>query len=293
MTHADLAGSREGQKVTWVGAGANAGLVAVKFALGILGRSQALIADAVHSVSDLATDAVVLLGIRAGRKAPDQDHHFGHARIETVASAVVGIALMAVAAFLAYDAGTSIYQRTDYFPNWLAVIGAAVSIIVKEALYHYTVRVGRRIKSPAVIANAWHHRSDALSSVAVLIGVAAAQINPEWYILDSYAALVVALLIAGVGARVLWQAVKEVTDTAPPPKVIENMRACVRQVQGVIDEHDLKVRSSGGQYHLHIHITVKGDLSVREGHAIAKEVESCLHSDVESVGEVIVHVDPE
>jgi cation diffusion facilitator family transporter len=293
MTHADLAGSREGQKVTWVGAGANLVLVAVKFVLGILGRSQALIADAVHSVSDLATDAVVLLGIRAGRKAPDQDHHFGHGRIETLASAVVGIALIAVAIFLAYDAGTSIYHRTDFHPNWLAVIGAAVSIIVKEVLYHYTVRVGRRIKSQVVVANAWHHRSDALSSVAVLIGVVAAQINPEWHILDSYAALVVALLIAGVGARILWRAVKEVTDTAPPKNVIENMRACARGVPGVIDEHDLKVRSLGGIYHLHIHITVKGDLNVREGHAIAKEVERCLLSDIKNVGEVIVHVDPE
>ena len=293
MTNADVAGSREGQKVTWVGAGANAILVGVKFVLGFFGRSQALIADAVHSVSDLATDAVVLLGIRAGRKAPDQDHHFGHARIETVASAVVGIALIAVAAFLAYDAGFNIYHRTDYHPNWRAVIGAAVSIIVKEVLYHYTVRAGRRIRSPAVVANAWHHRSDALSSVAVLAGVVAAQINPDWYVLDSYAALVVALLIAGVGARILWQAAKEVTDTAPPAEVLENMRTCARGVSGVIDEHDLKVRSSGGAYHLHIHITVKGDLTVREGHGIAKEVERCLLADIENVGEVIVHVDPE
>lgn len=293
MTNADEAGSREGQKVTWVGAGANTALVAVKFVLGTLGRSQALIADAVHSVSDLATDAVVLLGIRAGRRAPDQDHHFGHARIETVASAIVGIVLIAVAAFLAYDAGISIYKRTDYHPNWLAVIGAAVSIIVKEVLYHYTVRAGRRIKSPVVIANAWHHRSDALSSVAVLVGVAAAQINPDWHVLDSYAALVVALLIAGVGARILWQAVKEVTDTAPPPQVLENMRTCARGVEGVIEEHDLKVRSSGGVYHLNIHITVRGELTVREGHAIAKQVERCLLADIENVGEVIVHVDPE
>ena len=293
MTPADPAGSREGQRVTWVGAGANVFLVAVKFVLGILGRSQALIADAVHSVSDLATDAVVLLGIRAGRKEPDSDHHFGHGRIETLASAVVGIALIAVAAYLAYDAGTSIYQRADYHPNWLAVIGAAVSIVVKEALYHYTVRVGRRIRSPAVVANAWHHRSDALSSVAVLIGVAAAQINPEWHILDAYAALVVALLIAGVGIRILWRAVREVTDAAPPPEILKNMHACARAVPGVIDEHDLKVRSVGGMYHLHIHITVKGDQTVREGHAIAKQVERCLLSDIENVGEVIVHVDPE
>jgi cation diffusion facilitator family transporter len=293
MTNADVAGSREGQKVTWVGAGANALLVGVKFVLGFFGHSQALIADAVHSVSDLATDAVVLLGIRAGRKAPDQDHHFGHARIETLASAIVGIALIAVAAFLAYDAGSNIYRHTEYHPTWLASIGAAVSIVVKEILYHYTARAGRRIKSPVVMANAWHHRSDALSSVAVLAGVTAAQINPDWHILDSYAALVVSLLIAGVGAQILWRAVKEVTDTAPPRSVLENMSACARGVEGVIDEHDLKVRSSGGTYHLHIHITVKGDLTVREGHAIAKEVERRLLTDIENVGEVIVHVDPE
>jgi cation diffusion facilitator family transporter len=293
MTSADAAGSREGQKVTWVGAGTNALLVALKFLLGVLGRSQALIADAVHSLSDLATDAVVLLGIRAGRRAPDQDHHFGHARIETMASAIVGIALIAVAAFLCYDAGINIHKHTEYHPTWLALVGAAVSIVVKEILYHYTVRVGRRIRSPAVVANAWHHRSDALSSVAVFAGVAAAQVHPAWHLLDAYAALLVSLLIAGVGARVLWQAVKEVTDTAPPAEVLEGMRACVRGVEGVLEEHDLKVRSSGGMYHLHIHITVEGELTVRQGHAIAKEVERCLLADIENVGEVIIHVDPE
>ena len=179
MAPFDKGRGRAGQRVTWVGAVANTLLIALKFSAGILGHSQALIADAVHSVSDLFTDAIVLLGLRIGGKAPDEGHQFGHARIETLASAIVGLALIATALYLGIDAVLNIYRHTEYHPTKLALIGAGVSIVLKEALYHYTVRTGRRIKSQLIIANAWHHRSDALSSVAVLLGVTGTLINPS------------------------------------------------------------------------------------------------------------------
>jgi len=278
--------------VTWVGVIVNALLVALKFLAGILGHSHALIADAVHSISDFFSDAVVLLGLHFGRKAPDADHHFGHARVETLASGLVGLSLLGAAVFLGVDAVRHIYGHTLSQPTWLAMVGALVSLVIKESLYHYSVRIGRRIRSPAVVANAWHHRSDALSSLAVALGIGGAMISPDWQFLDCVAALVVAMLIARVGLRFVVDVIKEITDTAPPPEVIQEIRECIESVPGVLGEHDVKVRYSGGLYMMHVHIEVDGQLRVVEGHRIAKEVESCLLRDIEEAGDVIVHVDP-
>ena len=187
------------RSITLIGILVNGFLIVLKFLTGLFGQSQALIADAVHSFSDLFTDVVVLIGLRIGRKAPDENHHFGHARIETLASAIVGLALVATALFLGIKAAFNIYHHTEYHPTGLALMGAGVSIVFKEVLYHYTVRTGQRIKNQLIIANAWHHRSDALSSVAVLLGVAGARLKPSWHILDAYAALLVSFFIIKVG----------------------------------------------------------------------------------------------
>jgi cation diffusion facilitator family transporter len=284
---------RAGTSVTVLGSAVNVLLIILKFTAGVLGNSQALIADAVHSVSDLASDAVVVFGIRVGRKEPDERHPFGHARIETVATALVGLLLVGTALYIGVEAGWDIYERTEYHPTPLALAGAAISIILKEALYHYTVYVGRRIGSPAIIANAWHHRSDALSSVAVLLGVAAAQINPDWHVLDALAALVVSFFVIKVGLDVLKGSLKEFTDTAPEPEVIERIVRCAEAVGGVMEAHDVRARTSGGLVQMEIHIVVDGDLSVTKGHGIAKEVEVCLIEALPNLERVIVHVDPD
>jgi cation diffusion facilitator family transporter len=292
MSRLDKEGDRAGQRVTWVGAVANTLLIVLKFIAGIFGNSQALIADAVHSVSDLFTDVIVLLGLRIGGKAPDEGHPFGHARIETLACAIVGLALIATALYLGIDAALNIYHHTEHHPTSLALIGAGVSIALKEALYHYTVRTGRRIKRPLIIANAWHHRSDALSSVAVLLGVTGTLINPSWHILDSFAALLVSFFIVKVGLEILRNSLREFTDTAPPPEILDKISRCTRNVEGVLDMHDLRVRTSGGLYQMETHIVVDGQLTVVEGHKIAKAVESCLAEEIEDLDRVIVHVDP-
>ncbi|MGA9178567.1 MAG: cation diffusion facilitator family transporter [Desulfobacterales bacterium] len=282
-----------GNKVTLVGVLVNTLLIVLKLVAGIYGSSQALIADAVHSFSDLFTDAVVLIGIKISKKPPDNTHHFGHARIETLASTIVGMALIGTALYIGIEASLTIYRHTKYHPTTLALFGAGVSIVLKEWLYHYTIRTGRRIKSQLIVANAWHHRSDALSSVAVFIGVAGTQINPSWNILDSFAALLVSFFIVKVGLEILRDALREFTDTAPKPEIIGKIQQCALSVNGVVDTHDLRVRTSGGFYQMEIHIVVDGQLTVLEGHKIAKAVEGCLVEDVGNIGSITIHVDPE
>jgi cation diffusion facilitator family transporter len=292
MPESKTSEARAGRRVTLIGVLVNTLLILLKIAAGIFGKSQALIADAVHSVSDLFTDAMVLIGLRIGRKAPDEGHPFGHARIETLVSAVIGLALIGTAIYLGVKSAFNIYHHTEYHPTYLALIGAAISVVLKEGLYHYTVRTGRRIKSQLLVANAWHHRSDALSSVAVLLGVTGARIRPSWHVLDSFAALLVSFFIVKVGLDILKESLREFTDTAPKPEVLREIRRHIRSVEGVLDMHDLRVRTSGGLYQTDVHIDVDRDLTVKEGHRIAKAVERCLEEKVEDLDSVIVHVDP-
>lgn len=288
MSSSDTAG----QNITLVGALVNVLLIGLKFSAGILGKSNALIADAVHSISDLFTDVVVLMGIWRGRRPPDDRHPFGHGRIEALFTSIVGISLVATAMYLGFEAARDIYLHHESNPNAWAVMGAGVSIILKEGLYRYTLRAGRRMKSQLVVANAWHHRSDALSSVAVLAGVTLAQIKPSWHIFDAFAALLVSFFILKVGLDILGNTFRELSDTAPVPETMDSIRQCALSTGGVMEIHDLRVRTSGGLHQIEIHIVVDSSLTVKEGHDIAKEVEACLINDIDDVGRAIVHVDP-
>ena len=282
----------QGRSVTIIGAVINTVLIALKFTTGILGRSSALIADAVHSLSDLATDVIVLVGLWIGRKPPDEKHHFGHARIETIASVAVGVALIVTAFYIGFQAAGDIYYHREHHPTGLALIGAGLSIVLKEVLYRYTVRVGRRMKSQLLIANAWHHRSDALSSIAVLLGVGGTMIRPSWHMLDAFAALLVSFFIVKVGLDIIASCFAELTDAAPAPEVVHKIESCAMSVDPVQTTHDLRVRSTGGRYQVEIHIVIDGTIPVREGHDIAKKVENCIKSEVADVDRIIVHVDP-
>ena len=287
-----IASSRNAKSITLVGGFVNIFLIGLKFTTGIIGNSHALIADAVHSISDLFTDVVVLFGIKSGRKPPDDRYPFGHGRIETLAAATVGLVLIVTAVYLGVRSSMDIYFQKQYHPTILALFGAVISIVLKETLYHYTVRAGRQIKSQLIVANAWHHRSDALSSVAVLFGVGCARIKPEWHILDAFAALLVSFFIIKVGLEILGKSVHELSDAAPDPKVLSEINQCTLGVDGVMDSHDLRVRTSGGRYQIEIHIIVDALLTVTQGHRVAKAVEKCLIDKVEDLDKVIVHVDP-
>lgn len=283
---------KAGYRITVWGVVVNIALTAVKFVLGFMGKSQALVADATHSLSDLITDAAVILGLAAGRREPDERHHFGHGRMETMAAAFVALSLIGVALYIGATAGLSIYRHDSLQPSWIALVGAGLSIVTKEILYQATVRVGRRIRSKVVVANAWHHRSDSLSSIAVFVGLSAACIRPEWHILDAYAALLVSLFILKQGVGLFFDSINEFTDAAPAPDILEHINGCIQRVEGVQAVHDLKVRTSGGMLQMQVHIVVDGNMSVIEGHRLSKAVESCLFSDVDNLLEVVVHVDP-
>ena len=281
-----------GRNVTLIGAMVNAILIGLKLLAGIFGKSSALIADAVHSISDLFTDVVVLIGIWRGRRPADEKHQFGHGRIEALSTAIVGLSLIGTALYLGFQSAMDIYLRHESHPNVLAIIGAGVSIVFKEALYRYTLQAGRRMKSQLVVANAWHHRSDALSSVAVLAGVSLAQIKPSWHIFDAFAALLVSLFIIKIGLGILVETFRELSDAAPVRETMNKITQCALSVEGVMEMHDLRVRTTGGMHQIEIHIVVDAQLTVKEGHRIAKAVEVCLVTDIDDVGRAIVHVDP-
>ncbi len=293
MNDTTPATNSEGYRVTLIGGICNVGLIALKASAGIISNSEALIADAIHSLSDLITDIFTLAGFRIGRKGADANHHFGHGRVETFFSSITGILLILGGAYIALHSIERIRSPSLGIPGTLAVGVALLSVPVKEALYRWTMRVGRRTASPSLIANAWHHRSDALSSIAVVIGVTGAHFKLEWVSLDAWAALAVSLFIFKAGGQIVLRAYRELTDAAPGMSVQEKIRACALGIKGVKDLHDLRIRSSGGRYQMEVHVVVDGEITVREGHKIAEEVEQCLISGFPELGSVIVHVDPD
>jgi len=282
-----------GIKITVLGAAVNVILVVLKLWAGFLSRSQALIADGVHSLSDLFSDIVVIFGLKWGRKLEDEDHPYGHARIETISSMIVGILLILVGLGITYNALFSIYEHEAFRPGKFALYAAGFSILVKEALFWYTHQIGKRLRSPALIANAWHHRSDALSSVAVFIGVGATYLNPDWHLADAFAAVFVTFFIVRVGINLVWSAFRELSDTAPDRKVLELISLQTLKVAGVRQVHDLRARHSGPEIFVELHVVVDPNLTVREGHDIAREVKARLLVEFNDVTRVIIHVDPD
>lgn len=292
MSHTSVEEYRQGRNVTLVGSATNIVLIFVKIAGGMAFRSQALIADGIHSVSDLLSDVVVLFGLKLGRGEEDEEHPFGHGRIETLAALLVGLLLAGAGIWMAVSAALDMRAGNVPQPRALGIFVAIVSVLSKEILYHYTRIVGRRINSPALMTNAWHHRSDALSSVAVLFGLAGAQIDPAWAILDPLAAIIVSTLILKVGASFVVSAFKEFIDTAPDKTVLSHIHKCACEISGVQDVHDIRARTSGGNVFVEVHITVDGKMTVREGHDVAKAVERCLIDEVPHLRKALVHVDP-
>lgn len=280
------------RQVTWVGLGTNLALAALKLAAGILGRSRAVVADAVHSVSDCATDAAILVGSFFWAQPRDRDHPYGHARIEAVVTVGIGLALAAVGVGIGYDAMASIPETHAAPPGVVALVAAAVSIVVKEVLYRWTIRVGREVHSSAVVANAWHHRSDALSSVPALLGVGGAMVLPRWGFLDHLGALAVCLLILQAAWKIVRPALGQLIDTGLPPQECEAILEAVRAADGVRSAHDLRTRRMGPGVALDIHVEVAPDLTVTEGHDIAMAARDRIFALFPDVIDVVVHVDP-
>jgi cation diffusion facilitator family transporter len=275
--------------VTILGAVTNAILVALKAAAGLAGGSSVLVADAAHSLSDLVTDILVLFGLRVGAKPPDEEHPYGHGRYETLSTAVLAGVLLVVAAGIAWDASSRFGEPVR--PAMITLWVAALSIAVKETLFHVTLRVGQRCNSSLVIANAWHHRSDALSSVAAFAGILGARMG--FPILDPAAAVVVAALIAKMALRLLGEAIREITDATLQREILQELGAEIRRLPGVVNLHELRARRMGPRLLVDLHVEVDGSTTVSDGHQVAERVRQLVFQKQAGVSEVLVHIDPE
>lgn len=284
-------------RVTAVGLAVNVALAAGKLAAGLAGRSGAMIADAVHSVSDFATDIVVLVCVRLSSRPRDEDHDYGHGKYETLASVLIGLALAAVAIGIFANSVGLIKRVVEGEqiprPGLVAVIAAGVSIIVKEALYRYTVVEGRRLNSPAVVANAWHHRSDALSSVATLVGIGGARfLGGSWRILDPIAAIMVSALIVKVAYDLVVSGVNELVEHSLPASTEKEILDIVTSDGNVSDPHNLKTRRIGQNIAVEVHIRLPHDMTVGQSHSITVGIERRLRERFGDGTQTIIHVEP-
>jgi len=283
---------REIRKITLIGSVVDLILGVVKIIIGQVAGSEALIADGVHSLSDLATDFLVLFAAKHAHREADEDHPYGHGRIETVATVALGVALVIVAVGISIDAFSRMASEEMLLQHggWALSI-ALISVVSKEIVYQYTARVARRLRSNMLHANAWHSRSDAISSIIVVIGVGGAMAGFPY--LDAAAAIAVALMIAKIGWDLLWASLQELIDRALEPELVEEIRRAILEVGGVRACHMLRTRTSGSDSLVDVHIQVDPTLSVSEGHQIGERVRRQLISDVEHVADVTVHIDPE
>lgn len=278
------------KRVTVVGAVANVILSVGKIVAGVLGHSPVMVADGVHSASDLVSDAVVMWGMRMGKAAPDVDHPYGHGRFETIATLVLAMALLGVAVGIMYDAVARLQNMSNItVPTTIALWGAMASILIKEGLYHYTVLVGKRYNAKTIIANAWHHRSDAISSVAALAGISGAMMGMP--LLDPVAAIAVAVIVFKMGIGFARDTLKELSDAAIDHDVRKKVDELVVSIPEVRDAHFLKGRQMGSDILIDVHVEVHPYISVSEGHQIAETVRFTLLNAIKEINDVLVHVD--
>jgi len=279
--------------VTWVGLIVNVLLALAKMWVGLTLRSQTLLADGLHSVSDLVTDSAVLVGLRISGRPADEDHHYGHGRVTTLVTLFVGTALLATAGWIVYNAIGTFRTPHDgalgMVPFWVAL----VSIAPKELLYRLTLKVGREAADRSIVANAWHHRTDAFTSMAAAAGLAGVAFGgPEWAFLDQLTAVVLSAFLGVTAMRIIRESVAELIDVAPARAVSERVERAVAGTPGVVEFHTLRLRMMGGSIVLDVHVHVDPMLSVVEGHEIATEVRARLLECGCDVTEAIVHVEP-
>ena len=280
------------RKVTWGGMIVNLVLAGIKFLVGFLGSSQAVIADAVHSLSDMTTDIAVLLGVCFWSAPPDDHHPYGHQRIEELVTLAIGLALVIVAVGLGYNSVVTIHEAHIQNIGWVAVSGPILSIIGKELLYRWTVHVGDQVRSSAVIANAWHHRSDALSSIPALVAVVVAALYPEWGLVDHIGAIIIAGFILKVAWDIIIPALQKLIDTGASAKTRKEIIAHAMGVKGVKSAHAIRTRKFGSHLLVDLHILVNPELSVREGHKISEDVKEQLLNNGPEIMDVVVHLEP-
>ena len=288
---------KEIYKVTIIGGLVNLLLLVFKFVAGFLAHSGAMIADATHSFSDFITDIVVLVFVRLGNRPKDKNHDYGHGKYETLAMTIIGVALMIVAIGIIVEGAKKIAfwagGGTLEEPGMLAFWAAIVSIVTKEAIYRYSIIKARKLDSKAVEANAWHHRSDALSSLGTAVGIGGAIfLGDRWAILDPIASVIVGGVLVKVAFDILKEAVGDLMEQSLPDKIENEMLELVKGIPGVAQPHNLRTRRIGNHYAIEIHIMMDGDITLREAHDKATEVEEVLREHYGEETHVAVHVEP-
>lgn len=288
---------KEIYKVTLLGSFVNFLLVIFKFLAGIAGHSAAMLADAVHSLSDFITDVVVFVFVRISNKPQDKGHDYGHGKYETLATALIGVALLGVGFGILWNGAREIldflHGEKLRSPGMLALVAAVVSILFKEILYQYTVRVGKRCHSQVVIANAWHHRSDALSSIGTAVGIGGAiLLGPKWTVLDPIAAVIVSFFIMRVSIKLLIPCVEELLEKSLPENVEHEIEQIVLSFDGVSEPHHLKTRRIGNNYAIEIHVRMDGNIPLYKAHETATAIERKLKEKFGEGTHVGIHVEP-
>lgn len=288
---------KETYRVTIAGSIINILLLAFKFAAGILGHSAAMIADAIHSLTDFVTDAIILVFVRLGSKPTDHDHDYGHGKYETLASAIIGVSLLVVGMMICYSGVTKTYHAMCgeplQQPGFIALAAAVASVVLKEWAYRFTVRVGRRCHSEAVVANAWHHRSDALSSVGTTVGIGGAIILGEkWAVLDPLTAIVVSFFIMKAAWSVLSKAVGELTDGSLPKETEDEIEKIVSEDKDVSVVHNLCTRRIGNRIAIEMHVRMPGETSLYVAHHHATEIEQRLKQRFGADTHISIHLEP-
>ena len=280
-----------GIRIIAIGAIANLLLAALKIAGGIVGRSTAMLADGIHSLSDLLTDVIVLVTHKIGQLPADENHPYGHGRAETIGATLVGAVIIMAGFGLAYESWVIITTNAFRIPLIPAALAAVLSIIINEILFRFTRSVGEEINSPSLVANAWHHRSDAISSIAALVGIGGAMAG--YPIMDPIAAIIVSVMIVKVGYDIAFRGLSDLMDTALSETETRRIETMINNLPGVIQTHNLRTRRIGGEVLMDVHILVDHEASVTEGHHIAENVRRELIRAMGNVQDVLVHVDTE
>ena len=284
-------------RVTVWGAVANVVLAVAKLVAGIVGRSAAMTADAIHSFSDLVSDVIVLVMVKVASRGNDKDHEYGHGKFETLATVAVALLLLAVGGKMLADGVSRIagFFRGEpmVVPGMIAFWAALVSIAVKEALYQWTAYVGRKFDSPAVVTNAWHHRSDALSSVGSAVGIALASLlGGRWAIMDSVVACAISIFIIRIGVKMALPALRELTEASLPEETENEIRDVILSVDGVLDVHAMKTRKTGPDIIIESHIVVDPEMTVFQAHLLTEYAEDRLRERFGQKTQISLHVEP-
>ena len=288
---------RDIYKVTMVGSAGNIALLAFKFAAGVLGHSSAMIAAAIHSLSDFITDVVLLAFVHMSAKPQDEDHDYGHGKYETFATLIIGLAIMAAATGIIISGVDKLVDwvggRQLAAPGWLALAAALLSIVVKEVMYRYTVRRGKALDSPALVANAWHHRSDALSSIGAAVGIGGAiLLGNRWTVLDPLASVVVGLMLLKVAIGLLRSSVGELTEHSLSSEVEKEIEDIICSYPDVSDPHNLRTRRIGNRFAIEVHVRMDGNTTLTAAHNRATAIEQRIRQRFGKQTHISIHMEP-